>query len=119
VENAARVGKRNRITNAQKNPQTIGNGCNRFDIFVEALAFDEFHGVKNTAVWERPDVVNGDDAGMFEGCEHACFTDKTVGEIAVGARTIDDLWKAIGNICDLYTPEECWAYLKQAGYASD
>jgi transposase len=37
----------------------------------------------------------------------------------VGARTIDDLWKAIGNICDLYTPQECWAYLKQAGYASD
>jgi len=32
------------------------------------------------------------------------------------ARTIDQLWKAIGNICDLYTPNECWNYLKAAGY---
>jgi hypothetical protein len=23
----------------------------------------------------------------------------------IGARTIDDLWRAVGNICDLYTPE--------------
>lgn len=35
------------------------------------------------------------------------------------ARTIDDLWRAVGNICDLYSPDECWNYLKQAGYASD
>jgi transposase len=31
------------------------------------------------------------------------------------ARTIDALWKAIGSICDLYSPEECWNYLKDAG----
>ncbi len=37
----------------------------------------------------------------------------------IGARTIDDLWKAIGNICDLYEPDECWNYLKAAGYASN
>ena len=37
----------------------------------------------------------------------------------IKARTITDLWQAVGNICDLYTPEECWNYLKQAGYASD
>lgn len=35
------------------------------------------------------------------------------------ARTIDELWKAVGSICDLYTSEECWNYLKHAGYASD
>lgn len=35
----------------------------------------------------------------------------------IGARTIDDLWKAIGSICDLYDPDECWNYLKAAGYA--
>jgi transposase len=34
----------------------------------------------------------------------------------IGARTIDDLWKAIGGICDLYSPDECWNYLKDAGY---
>jgi transposase len=37
----------------------------------------------------------------------------------VGARTLDALWRAVGNICDLYSPEECWSYLKAAGYASD
>lgn len=37
----------------------------------------------------------------------------------IGARTIDALWKAIGDICDLYTQEECWNYLKAAGYAPD
>ena len=37
----------------------------------------------------------------------------------IGARTIDALWKAVGNICDLYTPDECWNYLREAGYVSD
>ena len=37
----------------------------------------------------------------------------------VGARTIDDLWKAVVNICDLYAPDECWNYLREAGYLSD
>jgi len=37
----------------------------------------------------------------------------------VGARTIEALWKAVGDICDLYSPQECWNYLRAAGYASD
>lgn len=37
----------------------------------------------------------------------------------IGARSISDLWRALGDICDLYTPDECWNYLKHAGYASD
>lgn len=36
-----------------------------------------------------------------------------------GTRTIDALWKAVGSICDLYTGEECWNYLKEAGYVAD
>ncbi|MFN7719699.1 MAG: transposase, partial [Sphingomonadaceae bacterium] len=35
------------------------------------------------------------------------------------ARSIDDLCKAVGSICDLYTPEECWNYLKHDGYVAD
>ncbi|HDZ71995.1 MAG TPA: IS630 family transposase, partial [Aurantimonas coralicida] len=35
------------------------------------------------------------------------------------ARTLDDLWRAVGNICDLFEPEECWNYLKAAGYVAD
>lgn len=37
----------------------------------------------------------------------------------IGARTIEELWNAVGSICDLYTPEECWNYLRHAGYAPD
>jgi hypothetical protein len=35
------------------------------------------------------------------------------------ARSIDDLWKAVGSICDLYTSEECWNYLKHNSYVAD
>jgi transposase len=38
---------------------------------------------------------------------------------AAAARTFDALWKAIGNICDLFTRDECRNYLKEAGYAYD
>jgi len=38
---------------------------------------------------------------------------------AAAARTFDDLEAAIGNICKLYEPNECWNYFKTAGYASD
>ncbi|MBO1908429.1 IS630 family transposase, partial [Microvirga sp. 3-52] len=34
------------------------------------------------------------------------------------ARTFDALWRALGGICDLFEPQECWNYLKAAGYSS-
>ncbi len=34
-----------------------------------------------------------------------------------GARTFEALWRAIGDICDLFEPQECWNFLKAAGYA--
>ena len=37
----------------------------------------------------------------------------------IGARTIDALCTAIGDICTLYSEQECWSFLKQAGYALD
>jgi transposase len=37
----------------------------------------------------------------------------------IAARSFDSLINAIGDICGLYTPDECWNYLKAAGYASD
>ena len=36
---------------------------------------------------------------------------------AAGARTFDALWRAIGSICDLFSPQECWNYFAAAGYA--
>ena len=35
---------------------------------------------------------------------------------AMAMRTIDELWKAIGQICDLFTPQECANYFEAAGY---
>jgi transposase len=37
----------------------------------------------------------------------------------IGARTFDALFEALGNICDMFNPDECWNFLKAAGYASD
>jgi transposase len=35
------------------------------------------------------------------------------------ARTYDALWRAVGDICGLFEPQECWNYLKHAGYVAD
>ena len=35
------------------------------------------------------------------------------------ARTYDALWRAVGDICSLFDPQECWNYLKDAGYVAD
>ncbi len=32
-------------------------------------------------------------------------------------RTFDQLIEAIGEICDLFTPDECWNFFEAAGYA--
>lgn len=36
----------------------------------------------------------------------------------IGARTFDQLIQALGDICDLFTPLECWNFIKHAGYVS-
>lgn len=35
------------------------------------------------------------------------------------ARTFEALWAALGDICALFDPHECWNFFKAAGYASD
>jgi transposase len=35
---------------------------------------------------------------------------------ARNARTIDELWRAIGDICRLFKPDECANFFKAAGY---
>jgi hypothetical protein len=35
---------------------------------------------------------------------------------ARGVRTIDALWRAIGEICDLFSPQECQHYFDAPGY---
>lgn len=33
--------------------------------------------------------------------------------------TLDNLWRAVGDICNLFTPDECWNYLKAARYVAN
>ena len=35
------------------------------------------------------------------------------------ARTYDDLWKAVGTVCSLFTPDECYNFFRAAGYETD
>jgi hypothetical protein len=35
---------------------------------------------------------------------------------ARAVRTVDALWRAIGDICDLFDPQECRNFFKAAGY---
>ena len=35
------------------------------------------------------------------------------------ARTYDALWRAVGDICALFDPHECWNYLKETGRVAD
>ena len=35
------------------------------------------------------------------------------------ARTYDDLWRAVGHVCDPFTGEECYNFFKTAGYQTD
>jgi transposase len=32
------------------------------------------------------------------------------------SRTMEDLWKNLGKLCDIFSPEECKNYFKHAGY---
>jgi len=36
----------------------------------------------------------------------------------IGARTFSDMFHAIADICDLYSPDECWNYFTAAGYVA-
>jgi hypothetical protein len=35
------------------------------------------------------------------------------------ARSYDQLWKAVGQVCDLFTEEECYNFFKAAGYETE
>lgn len=35
------------------------------------------------------------------------------------ARTYEELWQAVGHVCDLFTEEECANFFKAAGYGGD
>ena len=36
----------------------------------------------------------------------------------IGARNFTDMFKVLTELCELYSPDECWNYFKAAGYVS-
>jgi hypothetical protein len=36
----------------------------------------------------------------------------------IGARTFDQMFDALTEICDLFTSDECWNFFCEAGYES-
>jgi transposase len=36
----------------------------------------------------------------------------------LNASTIDQLWRAIGSVCSLFTPDQCWNFFRHCGYAN-
>jgi len=36
----------------------------------------------------------------------------------IGARTFTDLFAALGDTCQMFTPDECWNYFQDAGYVA-
>ncbi|PIL19003.1 transposase ISSpo6 [Puniceibacterium antarcticum] len=36
----------------------------------------------------------------------------------IGARAFTDMFTAIAEVCDLFSPQECWNYFSAAGYVS-
>lgn len=36
----------------------------------------------------------------------------------IGARIFNQMFEALAEICDLFTPQECWNYFCEAGYGS-
>src|ERR1700676_1463536 len=88
MKDAARMSERNCFANAQEQPQAILHRFHVLDEFVEALAFDKFHGVEDASIRQRAYVVHGHYSGMFKPCEHAGFAHQTVRQIAILARYI-------------------------------
>jgi len=90
MQDAAGVRESDGIANPEEETQAVGERRNRFDVQVEALAFDKFHGVEDAPVGERADVVNGHDAGMLEARENASFAVEAMREVAAGNGNVKD-----------------------------
>src|SRR5882724_4749335 len=91
MQDSAGVREGYRVAHAQEQAQTVGHRVDRLNVFVETLAFDEFHGVEDATVLQRADVVYRDDSRVFETCEDLGFAHKAAGELAAALRRVQHL----------------------------
>jgi len=38
---------------------------------------------------------------------------------AIHIQTDDDLWQAVGRVCDLFSQEECYSFFRSSGYEAN
>src|SRR5882724_7325465 len=91
MQDSAGVREGYRVADAQEQTQTVGRRVDHLNVFVEPLAFDEFHGVEDATVLQRADVVYGNDARVLEAGEYLSFAHKAAGELAAALRRVQHL----------------------------
>ena len=118
-------------------PWVIGGAMNRelFDLYVETQLAPTLHQgdvviLDNLATHRSPKATEIlKDIGAWFLFPPPCFPDlnpigmafariKTLLRKAA-ARTYDQLWQAVGNVCNLFSDEECYNFFKAAGYETD
>ena len=79
-----RVRERHGVADAQKHAQALGEVVSGRHPAVEAIAADAFHRIEQPPVRQLAEVVDRDDAGMFEPGQDPRF-------VRVARRPLDDL----------------------------
>ncbi|MFI0849732.1 hypothetical protein ACH196_37810, partial [Mesorhizobium sp. IMUNJ23232] len=75
------------------------------------------HNVSGSSAYPTPQQESGQESHHENTIEMA-FAKLKHWLRKAAARTYDDLWRAIGNVCDLFSPDECWNYLRATGYVA-
>jgi hypothetical protein len=84
------MGERNSITNAQKQSQPVRAGLDRLDVLVQALPFDQLHGIEHAAILQRPYIVDRNDAWMFKAGEYLGFSKEAASQVGAAFWGVED-----------------------------
>ena len=89
-------------------------GAGQVGIDVEVQSRRAFLDLAQHEVLHRIEAYSPD----LNPIEMACARLKALIRRAA-ARTYEDLWRAVGHVCDLFTEEECYSFFKAAGYETN
>ena len=75
----------------------------------------EGYRFRERTAWESPRVTSTNRWYQTSGVHVLIFAKLKALRRKAAARTYDDLWKAVGAVCDLFTEDECPNYFIAAG----
>ena len=110
----------NTLSNYQSEVLSISTGCS---VSITGLLVASVGKGQTVEIQAREVAVLGwvDDPESYPVAKkrHTLEYLRTVAHLRrIGARPFTAVFDAIGTICDLYDPQECWNDFKAAGYAS-